>query len=173
MSKLNKITMNPWTIAITAPLITIIFLKIVDIVAGTKILFWCLNVIKSVFSSIYIFLIAKYEWSLYQLILLFISAPVFGLIVLWVILKFREIKEKSKPGWFSYTQDTFDNVVYKWEWCKANNGKYQIMHIMKHCSKCECQLIDDRCPNCKTTYYGEVKPNYEVEALILHRAKDY
>jgi hypothetical protein len=171
MSKLKKTIMNPWTITVIAPLITIILLKIVDKVAGTEILFWCWNVIISVFSSIYNYLITKYEWRLYQLILLFVSAPVIGLFVLWVISKFQEVKEELEPEWFSYTQDTFDNVVYKWEWWKNNNGKYQISHILKYCSKCECHLISERCPNCRSIYYGEVKPDSEVEALILHRVR--
>jgi hypothetical protein len=113
---------------------------------------------------------ANFEWRLYQLILLFISAPVIGLFVLWLVSKLQGVKEELKPDWFSYKQDNFDNVVYRWEWLKAFDGKYHVNNIVRHCSKCECYLVNDSCPNCKSTYYGVLKPDYEVEALILHRA---
>lgn len=167
--KLKKTLSNPWTIAIVAPVITLILLKAVDLLTGTTILQWSLTLLGNIFSSIYKFLTAKYEWRLYQLVLLFISVPALGIFILWIISKFQEAKEELKPEWFNYTQDNFNNVIYKWEWIKGYDGKYQIAQISPHCSNCECHLIHDKCPNCNSRYYNNIKENYEVEALILHR----
>lgn len=170
MSKLKNFLTNPWTIAAVAPIITLFLLKIVDSVTGSEILSWCLNFLVTIFSSIYNFLVAEYKWKFYQLVLLFISAPAIGLFILWVLSKIRELKEELQPEWLSYTKDNFDNVIYKWEWWKGRNEKYQVSQISQHCSKCECHLINGKCPNCNSTFYRYVKPDYEVEALILHRA---
>lgn len=169
MSKFKKVLMNSWTISIIGPLIPIILLKTVDFVTGRETTNWFMNAILSVFISIFNFFIAKYEWKLYQLILLFISAPAFGMFILWIITKFRKVKEELQPEWFSYTRDTFNNVVYKWEWWESSNGKYQVSQISQYCSKCECHLIHGKCPNCNSSFYNNVKPDYEVEALIIHR----
>lgn len=170
MSTFKKVMMNSWTISIIAPLIPLVLMKTVDLVAGTEILLWSFNAIASIVVPIYNFLIAKYEWRLYQLILLFISAPIIGMLILWIISKFQKVEEELQPEWFRYTKDTFNNVVYKWEWWRGADGKYQVSQISQHCSKCECHLINSKCPNCNSYFYRDVKPDNEIEVLILHRA---
>ena len=169
MSKCKKVLMNPWTITIIAPIITYFLLRTLDLIAGTEILSRCLHSIVSVFVTIYNFLTTQYEWKLYQLILLFISGPVIGFFVLWIISKFEKVNEEHKPLWLNYTKDNFDNIIYKWEWCKNSDGIYIISNIYQYCSQCECRLINAKCPNCNLTFYRYMKPYNEVEALILHK----
>jgi len=161
--KKYKFLSNPWIITIGS----VLAIRLIDFLTGSNIWEWLKNIlvgILALFSQ-------KFEWTLYGLILLFISGPTIGIIILWIILKFQNAKEDSLPNWLKYKRDTFDGIVYKWKYVKDYEGKYGIENIIPYCPNCECQLIDEDCPNCKNSYYRKIKSNHELEVLIRHRIK--
>lgn len=169
MGKTKEILTNPWTIAIVAPIVTLIIIKAIDLIFVTSILSGIINILLLISKNIFNFLTAKYEWELYQLVLLFLAGPLIGIFVIWIFSKFEKSEVIKEPEWFNYKNDIFENVSYKWEWDKGRDGTYHVSSIRAYCIKCNCQIIHERCPNCKSTYYNKVKPDYEIETLILHR----
>jgi len=158
--KKYNLLFNPWIITIGSVLI----IRMIDFLTGSNIWEW----LKNILVGIHVFFSQKFEWTLYGLILLFISGPAIG-IILWIILKFQNTKEDSLPDWLKYKRDTFDGIVYKWEYVKGYEGKYDIENIIPYCPNCGCQLIREECPSCKNLYYVKIKPDDKLIPLIIHR----
>ena len=154
---------NPWIITIGSVLI----IRLIDFLTGSNIWEW----LKNILVEIHAFFNQKSEWTLYSLILLFISGPIIGILIIWIISKFQNAQEDSLPDWLKYKRDTFGGIVYKWEYVKDYKGQYGIKNIIPYCPNCECQLIDEECPSCENSYYGKIKSNHELEVLIKHRIK--
>jgi len=154
---------NPWIITIGSVLI----IRIFDFLTGSNIWEW----LKAILVGIHVFFSQKFEWTPYNLILLFISGPAIGILIIWIILKYQNVKEVFLPDWLEYKKDTFGGIVYKWKYVKDYEGKYDIENIIPYCPNCECQLIGEDCPNCKNSYYRKIKSNHELEVLIRHRIK--
>jgi len=161
--KKYNLLFNPWIITIGSVLI----IRLIDFLTGSNIWEW----LKAILVGIHVFFSQKFEWTPYGLILLFISGPAIGILFFWIIAKFQNAKEDSLPDWLKYTRDTFDGIVYKWEYVKDYEGKYDIENIIPYCPNCECQLIGEDCPNCKNSYYRKIKSNHKLEVLIRHRIK--
>ena len=156
---------NPWIIAIGSVLV----IRLIDFLTGSNIWEW----LKNILVGIHVFFSKESEWTLYGLILLFISGPIIGILILWIISKFQNAQEDSLSDWLKYKRDTFGGIVYKWEYVEEyyEKGRYNIENIIPYCPNCECQLISEDCPNCKNSYYGKIKSNHELEVLIRHRIK--
>lgn len=154
---------NPWIIAIGS----VLLIRLIDFLTGSNIWEW----LKNILVEIHAFFNQESEWTLYSLILLFISGPIIGILIIWIISKFQNAQEDSLPDWLKYIRDTFGGIVYKWEYVKDYKGQYGIKKIIPYCPNCECQLIDEECPNCENSYYGEIKSNHELKVLIRHRIK--
>lgn len=161
--KKYNLLFNPWIITIGSVLI----IRLIDFLTGSNIWEW----LKAILVGIHVFFSQKYEWTSYGLILLFISGPAIGILIFWIIEKFQNAKEDSLPDWLKYTRDTFDGIVYEWEYDESYEGKYNIKNIIPYCPNCECQLIDEDCPNCKKSYYRKIKSNHELVVLIRHSIK--
>jgi len=159
--KKYNLLFNPWIVTIGSVLI----IRLIDFLTGSNIWEW----LKAILVGIHVFFSQKFEWTPYGLILLFISGPAIGILIIWIILKFQNTKEDSLPDWLKYRRDTFDGIVYKWKYVKDYEGKYDIKNIIPYCPNCECQLIGEECPNCKNLYYREIKSKHELEVLIRHR----
>jgi len=154
---------NPWIITIGS----VLAIRLIDFMTGSNIWEW----LKNILVGIHMFFNQKFEWTLYGLILLFISGPAIGILIIWIILKFQNAKEVFLSDWLEYKKDTFGGIVYKWKYVKNYEGKYDIENIIPYCPNCECQLIGEDCPNCKNSYYRKIKSNHELEVLIRHRIK--
>ncbi|MCI5133456.1 MAG: hypothetical protein D3904_18560, partial [Candidatus Electrothrix sp. EH2] len=142
----------------------VLIIRVIDIFFDSKILstIWnCLTI-----STIFIlnFFKQQFVWSLYELILLFFSGPLLGILVLSVIFKIQD-----SPDWLSYKKDIFNGVKYKWNYTKNFDGKYIVENLIPYCPKCECQIIDETCPNCNTFFYDKLKAEKEIKSLIIHR----
>lgn len=161
--KKYNLLFNPWIITIGSVLI----IRLIDFLTGSNIWEW----LKAILVGIHVFFSQKFEWTPYGLILLFISGPAIGILIIWIILKFQNTKEVFLPDWLEYKKDTFGGIVYKWKYVKDYEGKYDIENIIPYCPNCECQLIGEDCPNCKNSYYRKIKSNHELEVLIRHRIK--
>jgi len=161
--KKYNLLFNPWIITIGSVLI----IRMIDFLTGSNIWEW----LKAILVGIHVFFSQKFEWTPYGLILLFISGPAIGILIIWIILKFQNAKEVFLPDWLEYKKDTFGGIVYKWKYVKDYEGKYDIENIIPYCPNCECQLIGEDCPNCKKSYYRKIKSNHELEVLIRHRIK--
>jgi len=158
-----KFLYNPWIIAIGSVLI----IRLIDFRTGSNIWEW----LKNILVRVHVFFSQKFEWTLYGLILLFISGSAIVILIIWIIFKFQKAREESLPDWLKYKKDTFDGIVYKWEYEKGYEGKYNIENVIPFCPNCGCQLIDAECPNCKKLYYGQIKSDYIIKPLIIHRIK--
>jgi len=161
--KKYNLLFNPWIITIGSVLI----IRMIDFLTGSNIWEW----LKAILVGIHVFFSQKFEWTPYGLILLFISGPAIGILIIWIILKFQNAKEVFLPDWLEYKKDTFGGIVYKWKYVKDYEGKYDIENIIPYCPNCECQLIGEDCPNCKKSYYRKIKSSHELEVLIRHRIK--
>jgi hypothetical protein len=86
---------------------------------------------------------------------------------------------KPQPEWLSYTKDIFKRWTWVWKYELNYYGKYEIIHLIPLCSKCNYKMRGGEsrstfntysCPNCKNTYnnleYWEYKG--DIEALIIH-----
>ena len=93
------------------------------------------------------------------------------LAILLIISKISEDSESSIPKWLNYKRDTFNGVQYRWEWVKNFEGKYDIQNLSVHCINCDCLLIGPKCPNCQSKYFGKIKSENELKALIYHRSE--
>lgn len=156
-----KFLSNPWIITIGS----VLLIRLIDFATGSNIWEW----LKNILVRVYVFFSQKFEWTLYGLILLFISGPAIVILILWIVSKFQNKREDFLPGFLKYKRDTFGGIVYKWTYVKNYEGKYDIENIISYCPNCECQLIDEDCPNCKKSYYGKTKSDDELGSLIRHR----
>jgi hypothetical protein len=161
--KKYKLFSNPWVIAVGSVLV----IRLIDFLTGSNIWEW----LKNILVGIHVFFSQKFEWTPYGLILLFISGPAIGILIIWIILKFQNTQDDSLPDWLKYKRDTFDGIVYKWEYVENYEGRYDIKNIIPYCPNCECQLIDEDCPNCKNSYHRETKSDYELKTLIRYRVE--
>lgn len=167
--KRNKFLSNPWSIGIGSSVLAVLIIRVIDFLTGTMILPTIWKWIGIIMMGIFNFLNHEFKWRLYWLILLFLSGPVIGVFILWIISKIQKGKEELLPDWLKYKKDIFDGVIYKWDYEKRYDGKYAIKRIIAYCPKCECQLVNGECPNCKSSYRNQLKPNYVLEPLIIHR----
>jgi len=167
--KKNTILINPWTIGIGSSVFGVLIIRLIDSLTGSKILLTIWSFIKAIIINVFGFFNQEFQWKLYGLIFLFLSGPLIGILILWIISKIQGSNIELSPEWMKYKKDTFDGIIYKWNYKKGYDDKYKIEEIIAYCPKCECQLVDERCPNCKSVFYNQLKPHYELEPLIIHR----
>jgi len=168
----KKIFKNPWFIGVGSSILGFIIIRIIDAIFGSKILLSLWRFFSKIFTSIIHFLNLKFEWPLYGLILLFISGPIIGLLILLIDAKIQRSREKPLPKWYNYRRDTFDGVEYRWDWGKDYAGKYEIRKLCAYCTNCGCVLIGGSCPNCNSKYFMSLKSEDEIKALIYYRIEN-
>ena len=161
--KKNAILFNPWLIGIGSSVFGVLLLRLIDFLTGSKILSSIWKFIKSIIVYFVRFFNQEFQWKLYGLIFLFLSGPLIGICILWIISKIKDANKETLPDWIDYTKDTFDNIIYKWIYRKQYDGSYMIDNITAYCPKCECQLINEKCPNCKSVFFGESKHDFILE----------
>lgn len=82
----------------------------------------------------------------------------------------RILQEKS-PEFLEYTDDTFGELFYRWEWGKYDN-KYKPYRIKSFCPKDKnCQLLDGRCSVCGKVYLSRYT-NERIRVLINNNIDD-
>lgn len=119
--------------------------------------------------------------SAFWLLVIFIS-PV---ILIWAIAIYQsnveskrlknvlETPTKSKEPYLDYKKETFDSLVYRWDYLEYGN-KIQIHNIVKYCPKDDCQLVDQGtyigyyCPICRQYYRTGLSE--EVAQIRIHHA---
>ncbi len=174
----KKLLSNNWVITVGGGLLVILLIRLIDRLFIND-FFW--SKIKMLFGAILNFFNTTYSVKLYFLILIFITP----LLLLYAYIKNKNIsivkhitlEVGSEPDWkTSYTKDVFDGVQYRWEYqLDHSSQKYNIINIVAYCNECSCMLVQDNCPNCKTSYSsslwenGSIKQLNEVHALIIHR----
>ena len=138
VSKMKKIILNPWIIAVVAPMITttlVAFIKKVNIIDAIKIVYKFLTSI------------LNYKVSMWMVILFF-AVIVFSLIC---YAKITESSEELQPKWINYTKDQYKEWYFKWKYEKIYGNQYRIEELRTICF-CGCGLNrKDRVAN---TYYS-------------------
>lgn len=169
IKKKGNLLLNPWLIGIGSSVFGVLSIRIIDYLTGSIILPTIWNFIIFIFNNVITFVNLEFHWKLYALISLFLSGPLIGLFVIWIISEIQDSKSAPTPEWLMYRKDNFDGVIYKWDYEKDYNDKYEVSNLTAYCSNCECQLVDQRCPNCKSEFHSQLRPSYEIVPLIIHR----
>lgn len=167
MKNIKKIILNPWLIAIIAPIITtgiVAVIKEVNFGQATKYIF---NIIIN---------ILNYKVSI-KIILIVVAILI---LVFLMYIKLINFKEEQKPAWINYTKDRYKEWFFKWTYIKVYN-KYSIEDITPIC-KCGCILSrKDRhnnryysngvlvCPKCNSSYSNlDIDDINDFKAIIYH-----
>lgn len=176
--KKNSIFSNPWTIGIGTTIVSVFLLRVIDRFTGSTIVNSVISWLAELPVSLWNSLTREYHLALYWLIVIFISGPILAILALWMLAKSEDkaqINQGKQPGqqappeWLNYLRDIFDTVQYRWTYEKNAAGQFEIWNIRALCPKCDCLLIDNKCPNCNQSYYWVVKGTDQIKALILHR----
>jgi hypothetical protein len=154
--KIKSILKNPWVVGLGL----IIIGSFVDKIGDFQVLSWMWKQIKFFFT----FSFPIKLWFFVLIVLLLVS------VTLFLFFSFKEIKsllnkilpkepEQKIPDYVEeYTEETFEDVLYKWTWVESTNLKfpYTPYQIESFCPKCNCKLIDsfagDYCSVCHQKY---------------------
>jgi hypothetical protein len=166
MKKKNSIFSNNWFIGIVTGLIVLLVDRIFGIIHWTKIFDWSWNL-----------LFGEIKTNLFVLLLIFLFGIFLRRISNSIKNMFKDDSPTSiqtttltdEPGFLKYTEDTFNNMLYRWTWVGNNSGQNVVRNIWAFCPKCKCRLVGDSCPNCNESYYGLIQSTAQVEALIHHK----
>ena len=161
--KIKSLLNNGWTIGIGTFILGSIIL---DSLTKKNIL----GKIWKVIVSIIDFFLLKFEVSLWVLIIIPFAGIGILFLIAWIVSAIKQ-ENSSKPAFFDYTEDTFDGVLYRWEYQKYS-GKYDIPNILPFCPKCRCRLVYGKCPNCNVIYSHRIKEHSEIYALITHKIEN-
>lgn len=94
------------------------------------------SIVGSWISSVHKFLIEKNPISNWITIILMVLSGL-GLLFLTIDIWNRiSPPEADKPGWYSYTEDMFHNLLWRWGYDKDGN----ITRPCVYCPNCDCQL---------------------------------
>ena len=174
MSSLKKgknILNNSWTIATGSAILGVIGIRIIDYALGTKFLASIGNVISVCFNAIINFLSMKFEVSLWLLGLIPIAVIGVIILMLWVYSLIQNDKSsilEQQNSFLNYKEDVFGDVLYRWNYFRNFSDKYEVSNISHYCPKCKCSIVSLSCPICYDNFYGRIKSNYEVDALIRY-----
>lgn len=126
MDKIKRIFYNPWTIGIGSIIVAQIGLKFIDNVWGT-------NIYSVVLSFIVDFLTFKIPIWLFLICLS----------IIFIIGKLKTKKQFNPPDFTGYTEDTFEDTLYKWEYSyDKKSKKYEISKIKPYCSDCRFPIVN-------------------------------
>lgn len=150
--KIKGILKNPWVVGIGLLFIG----SIVGAISGLQVLSWMWKQIKFFFT----FSFPIKLWFFILIVLLL----VFWIRILYFVIKELRLRlpkesEQKIPDYVEeYTEETFEDVLYKWTWVESTNLKfpYTPYQIESFCPKCNCKLIDsfagDYCSVCHQKY---------------------
>jgi len=176
---IKKFFSNAWVKNVGGGALAVLLLRLVDWVFIND-FFW--DKIKNFFGFTLEFINTTYSVKLYWLIL-------FPAAILLILYGYKRLKTKNNfpktvnididPDWISYTKDVFENIQYRWGYEFDHSKKnYVIINVRAYCNQCNCQIVGNTCPNCKSYYSdssymgGSLKPAHEVEALVIHRIEN-
>lgn len=166
---------NTWLISTGSGILAVLGIRLLDFIAGTKILSTIWKGILWIFKGLAGFFSQTFEVSLLFLIILPIIVIAIILFILWIIAKVQDNNsDNAQPQvpFLNYTQDVFNGVMYRWEYGKHYSGKFQIENISMYCPACKCSIVYDSCPVCNK-YYGNLrKDDAQIDALIRHRIEN-
>jgi len=139
-----------WILGIPSSLLAI--LGIIDWFIEKDIFVIIWNYIKAIVLSVYTFFTTYYQVQLWFLILL----PLIGAGILFIINYYINKKPESgikepaasPPAFLKYTEDIFENVLFRWRWGSIKSGTYYIDNIIEFCKECKCKIVDLNCPVC-------------------------
>lgn len=168
---------NPWTILVAG----LIGTPTVDYLTGANILPTIWNWLIGLNEYTKLFLNTKYEWPLYNFILFFLLLLTLALFIYSMIrhgssiVQYGTSKTKAMqpntPEWIKYTEESFNEVIYRWEFAHYNQ-KWHIINIVPFCQYCDCQIIQGDCPSCGTSFDYKLKEDPKLIALIQQRIRN-
>lgn len=168
----KKSLQNPWVIGTGTAILGVIGIRVLDSIIGTNIIGKTINLVGAIFTTIGNFFTLRFEVSLWVLILFPILAIGLIVLIVWLIISIENKNnpnENTNSNWLNYTEDVWDDVLYRWNYIKNFSEKYDIIEISHYCPKCRCAIVDNRCPICKNWFGKGFKSNTEIKALISHK----
>ncbi|TDO25753.1 hypothetical protein [Sediminibacterium goheungense] len=174
--KNNSFWNNNWTVGTGTAIISVLILRIIDSTADTKILNSTWRFIKALFINLSLFFQRTFTIPTWGLILIAFSGLGLLILVLWIGSLFNKNDKDTTTSelpveFLKYKSDTFDNLLYKWEYIKDYDGKYDIVNFTPYCPKDNCILHYSRCPICNT-YFLKIKEKEELRILVRHRIEN-
>lgn len=158
-----------------AGILAVLGIRLIDYLSGTRILLSIWEGVAWFFKLIGNFFAIRFDVPLWFLILLPIIVVGLIVFVLWIISLFQENNTNNvshQAPFLNYTEDTFGELLYRWEYVKDYSGKYNIINVSKYCPACKCSIVYDSCPVCRKNYYNKGKSESELNALIRHRIEN-
>jgi hypothetical protein len=167
---MKGILKNPIVATVVGTVISTFILKLIDLVFGTAFLVFVWDKVKAFFSLF----TYSFDIPVWGIILIVVLSMIF-IVILDAFLNpsERETEEKDifQPIFDSYKEDTFNGILYRWDFIPLYDGKYDISRITVHCSNCKCLVHHSICPSCKTRLGGYPEEDYQVKALIAHKVE--
>lgn len=155
---------SEYKIAVFGAIIGVFFTGIYDLIKALPILSTLWNTLKWIWVTIF-----KYEISVWQIIIALICIS-----ILTALFKARNNNESEKSSqWLKYTEDTFENLTWKWSWRNNGFNVYIIKDLKPVCPKCgtSMSLVDvyhtvaARCPRCDH-HISELKDPEKITHII-------
>ena len=158
-----------------AGIFAVLGIRLIDYLIGTKILSSMWQAIVWLSKLIGSFFTIRFDVPLWFLILLPVLVIGLIILVLWSISLFQKNDTNNispQVPFLNYTEDTYGELLYRWEYVKEYSGKYSITNISKYCPVCKCSIVYDSCPVCRRNYNYIGKSESELNALIRHRIEN-
>jgi hypothetical protein len=174
--KKNSFWNDQWIVGIGTATLGVFLLRFIDSIAKTNILIGVWNFIKFPFTYIGSYLQTKFIIPIWGIVIISLSGIAFLILVRWIIslLKINNGNLESSelpPDFLKYRFDTFEGLLYKWEYEKLYSGQYTIINFNAFCLTDNCLLLHHRCPICKN-YFPQIKGEEELRILIQHRVEN-
>lgn len=100
-----------------------------------------------------------YKIPVYWILITIVLLIGFYLIVQYICFKKNE---NVLPSYYAYTEDTFNGIPYRWEYCYN-----QICNLRPLCPNCKTPIVDYNCPRCRYDIYGKItQSEEEIKTLI-------
>gem|GEM_PF-3211229 len=174
MSKESKKSFwqNRWVVGTGSIVIGTAILKILDWLSGTQLVNFLWNFIKSIFLGAFSFVGWTFEIPIWGITLIFLSG--IGLLFIWAWFnnKIEELNSEQEPKFLNYTEDEFDNILYKWEYELNYDDKYSPTNFTPFCPDDNCILHYGKCPICNRNFNRYFKDNSELEKIVIHKIQN-
>lgn len=134
---MKKFRNSKWALAIVPVVLSFLLSLLADWIKQVEIF----STIKTIATTLWKWMLAflnfevKVWWILVFLVCL--------VILLWIIAKVADTKEKNQPKFLQYTEDHFRDWKWSWTWGRTYTGKWQVENLIAHCPQCDTPMRHD------------------------------
>jgi hypothetical protein len=107
------------------------------------------------------------SWGVAVLLLVVLS-----LVVVAVVAVRRAAGPRLPAFGASYTQDMFMGQRFAWRYALDSSGGLNPVELRLICRRCNCDMVDQMCPNCGYYPTTQVPSPREVKAVLIYRLRE-